>query len=65
MFLNNRLEKYGLYPGNYLRPPVLISNEMVNIKKNLEMEVNLDTDMYIFFLKSARGRFSYISNKLR
>ena len=62
MILKNRLKKYGLYPSIYLSPLVLSWNAMLNMKK-VEIEVILDTDMYMFFVKSARGGVSYISNR--
>ena len=64
MILKNRLKKYGLYSSIYLSPLVLSWNTMFNMKK-VDIEVILDTDMYMFFVKSARGGVSYISSRWR
>ena len=64
MILKNRLKKHGLYPSTYLSLLVLSWNAMFNMKK-VEIEVILDTDMYMFFVKSARGGVSYISSRWR
>ena len=53
-FRNNKLTNYGLSPSHYLRPPGIIWDAMLKIKKKLELELITNADMYIFFEKSKK-----------
>ena len=61
-FGNNILKNYGLCPSHYLRAPDLRWDAMLKMAK-IELEINADIDMYIFFEKGTRVGKSYISNK--
>ena len=63
-FRNNKLTNYGLSPSHYLRPPGIIWDAMLKIKKKLELELITNADMYIFFEKNKKSRVSNISNDI-
>ena len=62
IFWNNSLKNYGLCPSHYLSVPTLSWEAMLNITK-VELELNPDSGMYIFFEKGTRGEVSHFSNK--
>ena len=53
-FRNNSLRIYGLCPSHYLSAPDLSWNVMLHMK-NVELELTLDPEMYIFFEKGRGG----------
>ena len=61
-FRNNSLKNYGLCPSHYLSAPDLSWNTMLKLN-DIEFELILDPDMYIFFDKGKRGGISCISNR--
>ena len=52
----------GLYPGHYLSAPALSWDAMINME-NVELELNPDNDLYLFFEKGTRDAYSYISKR--
>ena len=61
-FINNSLKYYELYPSHFLSAPALSWDAMLNMKK-VKLELISNSDMYIFFEKSVRGKLPYISNR--
>ena len=60
-FRNNNWKNYGVCPSHYLSAPGLSWDAMLKMTE-FNLELILDLDMFIFFLKSARGGISYIKN---
>ena len=56
------LKSYGLYLTHYLSGPTLSWDAMRNMTK-VELELISDVDIYLFFEKCMRDRFSYISKR--
>ena len=56
------LKTYGLYLTHYLSGPSLSWDAMRNMTK-VELELISDADIYLFFEKCMRDRFSYISKR--
>ena len=61
-FRNKSLKNYELCPNHYLSAPGLIQDAMLKITKTA-LELILDPDIYIFFVKGTRCGNSYISNR--
>ena len=59
-FLNDSLKSNESCLSHYLIAPALSWNAMLNMT-TVEFELISDGDMYLFFEKSMRGGFSYIS----
>ena len=59
---NNSLNNYGLCPSHYLSTPALSWDAMLNMTK-VELELNTDPDVYIFFEKGLTRGVSYIFNR--
>ena len=60
---SNSLKNYGLCASHYLSAPALSWDAMLNMAK-LELELNVNPDMKIFFEKGMRSGVSYIPNRL-
>ena len=57
---NNSLKNYGLFPSHYLSAAALSWDAMFNMTK-MELELILDSEMYIFFAKDVRCEVSFIT----
>ena len=63
-FRNNSSENYGLCPSHYLNAPGLSWDATLKMTKiKLELIIDPDMYMYIFFEKGTRGGIFYISNR--
>ena len=60
--MGNDLKNYGLRPSHYLSAPALSWDPMLNMTK-VELELNPDPDIYIFYEKNMTGGVYFISNR--
>ena len=61
-FRSSSLKRYGSRSSHYLRVPALSRDAMLSMTK-VELEIVSNTDLYLFFEKSTRNGFSYISKR--
>ena len=61
-FRSSSLKRYGSRPSHYLRVPALSRDAMLSMTK-VELEIASNTGLYLFFEKSTRNGFSYISKR--
>ena len=54
--------RYGSRSSHYLTGPALSRDAMLSMTK-VELEIVSNTDLYLFFEKSTRNGFSYISKR--
>ena len=59
---NRCLENYALCPSRYLRIPALSWDAMLSMTK-VELDLNLDVNMYLLFEKGMRHIVLYISKR--